>query len=105
MTVRLREQWDKYSFGMWIAFGLVMAIALGYVIATNQANSSILELDKRYRDQISALEAQHRVEVRYFRDRISEWKTIVEKQSDQLAALGVKSADTAKTLSEKDMPK
>lgn len=85
---RLRDAWDRNGFGIYIALAVLMAIGFGFSICSMLSQNTLLELDARYREEI----AKERL---YLRNSIQEKNIIIAKQSDQLAAMGAKSADVA----------
>lgn len=90
---RLRDAWDRTGFGIYIGLAVLMAIGFGFSICSMMAQNTLLELDARYREEIAK-------ERQYLRNSIQEKNVIIAKQSDQLAAMGVRSAEATGKVTE-----
>lgn len=97
---KVKRGWDNSGVGAYAALAMLLAFACGFSWASYQAQKAMVGLAEQHRlERVSIIKA-NKVNVNYLRREIRKKNVIIEKQSDQLAQVGVKSADAAKQSSE-----
>lgn len=97
---KVKRGWDKSGVGAYAALAMLLALACGYSFASWQAQKTMVNLVEQHRIEREAIMRSNKVNIDYLRREHRKKNVIIEKQSDQLAQVGVKSADAAKQSSE-----
>lgn len=97
---KIKMGWDKSGVGAYAALAMLLALACGYSFAGWQAQKQMVNLVEQHRIEREAIGKSYKTQLDYLRRQLRERNATVAKQSDQLAQVGVKSADAAKQSSE-----
>ncbi len=101
-TVRNKIQrgWDKSGVGAYAALAMLLALSLGYSIASWQSQKNMAVIVEQHRIEREAIKKSDKTQLDYLRRQLRERNATVARQSDQLAKLGEKGVDAAKKSSE-----
>ncbi len=96
----LKRGWDKSGVAAYAALAILLAFACGHAVSGWQSRSALVAVAETARVEREAIIKANKAQIDYLRREMRKKNEIIDKQSDQLAEMGLKGVDAAKKSSE-----
>lgn len=97
---KIKIGWDRSGVGAYAALAMLLALACGYSFAGWQAQRQMVNLVEQHRIERESITKGQKTQLDYLRRQLRERNATVARQSDQLAKVGEKGVDAAKSSSQ-----